>query len=417
MSKSLWRTLLCGACFALSPLAAEAQEAVPAEVIHWWTSGGEAAAVKVIADRFDAAGGKWVDNAVAGTDNARAAAVNRIVGGNPPAASQFNTGRQFDDLVGQGLLADLSGVAVAEGWAKVIPGPIAAAATRNGKFFAVPINIHGQNWLFYNKDVFAKAGIQDVPTSFDALFAALDKLKAAGVVPVAWGGQAWQEEIVFEAVLLGQGGKDLFLKVFRDHDLEAVHSPRFREAVEVFARMKAYVDPGSPGRAWNDATAMVIAGHAGLQIMGDWAKGEFNAAGMAPGGPKVGCSLMPGKPGYLMGGDVFVFPKLGPGATPTAAQALLAKTMLDPVTQLEFNKRKGSIPVRIDVDTSSMDPCAQVGIAMVRDPANQVPSNYFLLTADTLGAVQDAVTEFWNTPGADAKSFVETFAGVIRSAH
>src|SRR5688572_10685936 len=71
-----------------------------AEVLHWWTSAGESAAVKVFADQFTKTGGTWVDNAIAGATNARTASINRIVGGNPPTMAQFNTGRQFDELVG-----------------------------------------------------------------------------------------------------------------------------------------------------------------------------------------------------------------------------------------------------------------------------------------------------------------------------
>src|SRR5260221_381250 len=76
-----------------------------AEVLHWWTSGGEPAAVRVFASQFTAAGGEWVDAAVAGGEAARAAGINRIVGGNPPTAMQFNTSKQFDELISQGLLS------------------------------------------------------------------------------------------------------------------------------------------------------------------------------------------------------------------------------------------------------------------------------------------------------------------------
>ena len=49
------------------------------------------------------------------------------------------------------------------------------------------------------------------------------------------------------------------------------------------SELRGYVDPGSPGRNWNDATSLVIQGKAGMQFMGDWAKGEFAAAGLTPG--------------------------------------------------------------------------------------------------------------------------------------
>src|SRR5215471_14601499 len=103
------------AAFALAALLALAAPASAAqqraEVIHWWTSGGESAAVKVFADQFNKAGGEWVDNAIANGANARAAAISRTVAGDPPTAMQFNTGKQFDELVENDLLASVDSVA------------------------------------------------------------------------------------------------------------------------------------------------------------------------------------------------------------------------------------------------------------------------------------------------------------------
>ena len=414
MSKLMRGALLSATMLCASLSGAVAQEPNRAEVMHWWTSGGEAAGVRVFAEAYEKAGGTWVDAAIAGGQNLRAAAINRIVGGNPPTSSQFNTGRQFDDLVGQGLLVDLDTVAGEGGWREVIPAPIVNAASREGKFYAVPVNIHGHNWMFYNTATLQKAGITEAPTTFDAFFADMDKLKAAGVTPIAWGGQPWQEALVFDAVLLGQGGKELFLKVYRDKDEEAIASEAFRNVAATFHRMRDYVDAGAPGRNWNDATNMVITGQAGVQIMGDWAKGDFIAAGMVPG-EDAGCALVPGETGYVMGGDVFVLPKRGGGAA-TEAQNLLARTMLDPATQIAFNEKKGSIPVRTDVDVSGMDACARRGAELVRDEANQIPSVNFHVSADTVGALQDTITSYFNDPSATAEDFASDFASVIGSA-
>ena len=141
----------------------KAQE-LKAEVIHWWTSGGESAALKVIATEFTKAGGVWIDNAVAGGVNARAAAINRTIGGDPPTAMQFNTGKQFDELVEAGLLTDVEALATEGKWRSLIPEAIAKATTRDGKMYAVPINIHGQNWLFYNKAVLRRRALPSRPT-------------------------------------------------------------------------------------------------------------------------------------------------------------------------------------------------------------------------------------------------------------
>ena len=382
-----------------------------AEVIHWWTSGGESAAVKVFADKFKEAGGTWVDSAIAGGEQARTAGINRIVGGNPPTAMQFNTGKQFDELVSNGLLRDLDDLAAAGHWQKVLPAAILKAITHDGKIYAVPVNIHGQNWLWYNTKIFKDAGLEP-PRTFADVIAAGPKLEAAGVIPLAQGGQPWQERLLFSAVLLEDAGPDVYRKVLTGEDPQAVRSDGFRKAAETFGQLRGLVDEGSPGRNWNDATNLVITGKAAVQMMGDWAKGEFIAAGQTPD-QQYGCTVLPG--GYIMGGDIFVFPKIDDAAQ-KAAQDKLAEVMFAPATQIAFNMKKGSVPVRLDVDVSSMDVCAQKGMAELKDPALQIPSDNFLSTPDLVGAVQDAVTQFWHNPSMKVDTFIDNYASAVETA-
>lgn len=384
------------AAWALAPAPAAAQAPAPrAEVIHWWTSGGESAAVKTLADAYRAAGGTWVDMAVALGEQARAVAINRIVGGNPPTAAQFNTSRQFLDIVEQGMLNPLDEVAQREGWERVLPDVVLDVVRVKGHFYAVPINIHMPTWIWYSKAAFQKAGIAAEPRSMEELFAALDKLKAAGLVPLAHGGQAWQDNTLFTAVLVNQGGRDLYLKILRDRDRTAVMSDAFKQVLLSFKRLQGYVDKGSPGRNWNDATAMLIAGKAGVQIMGDWAKGEFAMAGQLPG-RDYGCIAGFGAhASYIVQGDVFVFPAT---RNPKARQAqqLLASVMMAPSTQVAFSMRKGSIPVRTDVDASKMDICAQQGVALMKDKTRQLGNGEIYLNPDQNGALADILTTYWN---------------------
>ena len=409
---SAWRRIgLAAVLLGSTATLAMAQE-MKAEVLHWWTSGGESAAVKVFADRFDAAGGTWVDTAIAGGVNARTAGINRIVGGNPPTAMQFNTGKQFDELVSNDLLGDLEEDAVAGKWRDVLPSAIVEAATRDGKFYAVPVNIHGINWLWYNKQVFADAGIAE-PKTWPEVLAAAQKLKEKGLIGLAQGGQPWQERTLFNSILVGEGGTDLFYAVYRDGDQEAVKGDKFKQVAELFKQLQTTVDPGSPGRNWNDATGMVIAGKAGMQVIGDWAKGEFTAAGLTPG-KEYGCTVV-GEGGYLMGGDVFVFPKNSDPAV-RATQLKLATVMLDPETQIAFNTKKGSVPVRLDVDVSGMDACAQAGAAALKDPKRQVPTTDFLISPDLSGALDDVITQYWNNPAMGVDEFVAKFTGAMQTA-
>lgn len=384
-----------------------------AEVLHWWTSAGESAAVKVFADQYAKAGGTWVDNAIAGGANARAAGINRIVGGNPPTMMQFNTGKQFDELVTNDLVRDVETMAKAGKWREIMPKPIVEATIRDGKFYAVPVNIHGQNWLFYNTKLFKDAGVEP-PKTFPELIQAGEKLKAKGVIPLALGGQPNWEHNLFRAVLVGNGGADLFRSVYGKRDPKAAKSPEFKEAAELFGKMRSLVDPGSPGRNWNDAAALVITDKAAMHFNGDWAKGEFSAAGQTAG-QEYGCTIVGKDPRLVIGGDVFVFP-VTKDKDQLAAQEKLAGVLLDPVTQLEFNKKKGSIPVRLDVDVSSMDICAQKSAAVLKNPENQVEAMELLSTPNFSGAMQDAVTQYWNNPNMSADAFVEKVTAAMQSA-
>ncbi|HEX9597398.1 MAG TPA: hypothetical protein VF982_11005, partial [Anaerolineales bacterium] len=105
------------AAMATALLGSTAVNAADVEVIHWWTSGGEQAAVSVFAREFDALGDdRWVDTAIAGGENARSATLQRTLGGDPPGAAQFNISRQFEELAQAGLLLDLTPLAEEQGW-------------------------------------------------------------------------------------------------------------------------------------------------------------------------------------------------------------------------------------------------------------------------------------------------------------
>jgi glucose/mannose transport system substrate-binding protein len=394
MFKASRAALLCAALWGSSA----AQAGPTAEVIHWWTSGGESAAVKQIAQAFRAAGGTWVDTAIAGGDQSRAVTINRMVGNQAPTAAQFNTSKQFLDLIEEGLLNNVDDIARREDWDHSLPEPVVSVIRKDGHYYAVPVNLHMQAWIWYSKAAFRKAGITHEPANLDELFAALDKLKKAGLVPLAHGGQSWQEIILFSSMLAHVGGRDLFLKALRDRDQATLLSPAFRQALLAYKRLQSYVDPGSPGRNWNDATAMVISGKAGMQIMGDWAKGEFSAAKQTAG-VEYGC--LPGlgpQALYLVQGDAFVFPKSRrQSADSIAAQKLLANAIVAPATQLAFNRLKGSIPIRSDVDVGQLDACARKGMEIVKDRSRVVGVTEIYLTPDQNGALQDVLTAFWNT--------------------
>ncbi len=168
---------------ATAIVAGSSASAEELEVMHWWTSGGEAAAVGELAKAFDASGNTWVDAAIAGGEAARAVMVSRLTGGDPMGAFQFNHGRQAEELIEAGLLRDITDIAQAEGWLDLVnPSSLLDACTVEGRVYCAPVNIHSWQWLWVSHDAFEAAGV-DVPSNWAEFAAASDKLSAAGKIP------------------------------------------------------------------------------------------------------------------------------------------------------------------------------------------------------------------------------------------
>ena len=381
---------------ALQPVARAADTV---EMLHWWTSGGEAAALKVVKDDLTKEGYQWKDVPVAGGGGEAAMTTLKamVAAGHPPTASQI-LGYFAIDYAEAGKLSDLNALAKKGDWAKVIPTALQKFTTTNGTWDAVPINIHSVNWLWINKPLADKIGAGE-PKTFADFLAMLDKAKAAGAIPLALGGQPWQEATMFDSVVASTGGIEFYKKAFIDLDPAALKSDTMKQAFDNLAKLRSYVDPNYAGRDWNLATAMVIKGDALVQVMGDWAKGEFKTASKEPGKDYT-CMRFPGTDGSVIyNTDMFAIFKVS--ADRRKAQTALAETAMSPEVQAAFNVIKGSVPARIDVSDASFDMCGKKGIADVHH-ANEagtfvgsMAQNYAQPPA-VAGAYHDVVTKFFH---------------------
>lgn len=412
---TLSRAVIAAASALTSSLLLSAPAAATElEVTHWWTSGGEAAAVAEFAKAFDAAGHTWIDGAIAGSGGvARPIMISRITGGDPMGATQFNHGRQAEELVEAGLMQDLTEVAERENWAELVfPKSLLDSCTLDGKVYCVPVNIHSWQWLWLSHQAFADAGV-DVPTNWDKFVAAAPKLEAAGKVPLALGGQPWQSSGAFGVMLVALGGQDLWISINVNKDAEAAAGPAMAKVFEAAANARE-LSKNTKVQDWNLATNMVITGKAGGQIMGDWAQGEFQVANQVAGEdytclPGLGVNEI-----ISTDGDAFYFPKLD-DPEKTKAQLELASLMLSKQVQVSFNLKKGSLPVRGDVDLATANDCMKKGLAILAE-GNILPGSDQVLSADTTGQIEDLMVEFWSDISITAADAQSRYAAIIADA-
>ena len=413
MKRTAFAAVSAFAVMASSVAVAEPQ----AEVLHWWTSGGEAKSVAVLQEEFASKGGTWTDMPVAGGggDAAMTALRTRVLSGNAPTAVQLK-GPAIQEWYEEGVLADISAVAEANGWADVLPDSIANHMKCEGTWCAAPVNVHRIDWIWANAGVLEANGIT-MPTTWDEFNAAADKLLAAGVIPLAHGGQAWQDATVFEAVALGILGPDGFKKAFVDLDKDTLTSDGMVAVFDQMRKMRGYVDDNFSGRDWNLATAMVMNGEAAFQIMGDWAKGEFLAAGKVPGEDFL-CQSTPGE-GFLYNVDSFAMFNVD-GDDKKAGQDLLAELIVGKNFQKVFNLNKGSIPARVDVALDEFDSCALTSSADMNasaDGGSLLPSyaHGMALRGAQAGAITDVVTAHFNSDMSSADA-VQMLADAVANS-
>jgi glucose/mannose transport system substrate-binding protein len=412
--RSIFKLTTSAAVIAFAVGAAEAAEV---EVLHWWTSGGEAAALDVLKKNLEAQGVTWQDMPVAGGggEQAMTALRARVTAGNPPTAVQA-LGFDITDWAKQGVVGDLTEVATKEGWDKVVPAALQNFSKHEGKWIAAPVNVHSTNWIWISKAALDAAGGK-APETWDELIAVLDKMKANGISPLGHGGQAWQDATIFDGVVLSLG-PDFYKVALIDLDPAALGSDKMKEAFDRMAKLRTYVDDNFSGRDWNLASSMVIEGKAGMQIMGDWAKGEFLKAGQKPGVDFI-CVRFPGTQGSVtFNSDQFMMFKVGDDKK--EAQLKMASAIEDPAFQSAFNVVKGSVPARTDVPNDAFDDCGKKGMTDLAE-ANEKGTLFGSMAhghaAPTAvkNALYDVVTRHFNGE-IDSEAAVKELVAAIEAA-
>jgi glucose/mannose transport system substrate-binding protein len=352
------------AALALMPAAGNAADK-KLEVFSWWTSGGEAAALDALFKDYKAKdpGVEIINATVAGGGGSAARPVlqARLAGGNPPDTWQTHPGFELlDQYVASGYCEPVTDIYTSEGWDKVVPKGLVDMLSQNGKAYSVLCGVHRGNVLWYNKKLLEKNGVKvGDKMTFDEFFAAADKLKAAGVTPLAVGDTGiWASSQLFENTLLGvvgpQGWKDLFSGKMSFDD------PKVKEAATLYGKLLKYQNSDHSALSWDQAVKAVEEGKCAFTSMGDWTVGEFVKGGFKPN-EDFGWVSHPGTDGaFIIVADGFTLAKGAPHKEETIAWL---KSIGSKQSQEDFNPLKGSIPDRTDVDKSKFGPYHQWSMA------------------------------------------------------
>lgn len=388
------------------PLLAAPARAQELLIYHNWSSPTEMASLKVLRDRFEAGGGVWKDLSIPHDSGTNVSLINMLTGGNPPDIFMESSPGIFRDLKSQGLAFPVGPLFDEIGATRNLPDSVLKSITVDGEIMKIPTAVHIDGMVFYNTHVAQAVGVDPKSwTSLDDFFAVADKIKAAGYIPLAIGGEKWQIGYLLHALMAAQTGGAIYERIYGGTpDRSAIDTPEMRQTLALFRKFQQQADPGSPNRKWNDTTNLVITGKAFMQVHGDWMKGEFRSAGKQLG-TDYDCINIPGTKGVVVTVDAFGLLDTKDEAK-TKAQKLFASIVVDPQVQAEFAAVKGSSPVRLDSPSDKLDACNAIVHDLLADPAIQHQSPHNTADPDWLSAIWDEADKFWNDPGMTDADFI-----------
>ncbi|MFL9694004.1 ABC transporter substrate-binding protein [Aeromonas veronii] len=405
--------------FSVIALLSAPVAASQVEVLHWWTSGGEAKAVEVLKSEWTKQGNQWNDFAVQGGGGKSAMTVlkSRALAANPPEAAHLK-GYELKEWAGLGFLRDLSPMAEHLGWYSQMPPMVRATLSQNGALMAVPTGIHRVNWLWLNRKIFERNKLTP-PTDWAQFVTVADQLKKRGITPLAIGNEPWQLAVLFETVALGEGGKEFYRKAFLEQDSATLTGPDMVRVLTRFQQLRAYVPQKYAGLKWHQATNLLESGGAAMQVMGDWVKGELSAGNYRPG-EDIACLPSPGSAGLFSYNldSIAMFKQRDPAQL--QAQGDLAQLLMTPQFQEEFNRVKGSIPALTNPDMSKFDRCAvrsYQDFLLAEKQDNLLPSMAEGMATPTnmRQAILDVLSNFFNDPRANPEQTALHLERAMRS--
>ena len=384
------------------------------EVVSWWVSPSEHPALEALLNAFKAGNPdvEVVDGAIAGGggSNVQVALAARLQAGDPPDVWQTFLGSSLRAWVDAGRITDVSGVYESSGLDQTMPQALLDAATYRVKAWGVPTGSHRGNVLWFNQRMLHDAGVAvPGPGYTTAAFEAdLAKVAANGKTALCLGGKdRFTATELFENTLLGVIGTDGWSRIHDDSF--DWRGSQLRQALSQFAQIVSLADPNAGGLTWDQAAKKLATGQCAFLSMNDSVYGEL-VANKSVEGKDFGYVPYPGTTGaYLAIVDTFV---VSSDAKDGVNAMKFMATIADPKTSLEFNKLKGSVPIRNDVDVSSLPAYQrQASESLWKDRILLSITHGELMSTDFQHAVYDAVAAFVGSKNTNA--FIDTLQNSI----
>jgi glucose/mannose transport system substrate-binding protein len=371
------------------------------EMFSWWVAPGEAEALQALVDTNKAQyPADRIINAAKDTSvDEKKILSDRLAAGMPPDLFQQNAYEMAALIAAHpGTVQPLDDLFAKLGLNTLVVPEVLAGVTIDGHIYSMPVNIHRENALFYNKQIFADNALEP-PTTQAEFLAVCEALKAKGITPVAVStSQGWIVTKLFNELALGSMGGQAFVDYFSG--AKPLDEAAMGTAIDLLDQVLTnYInaDAGDADFGWTNAASAVYNSKAAMFLHGDWAKAYLVQLGWTP---DVDFGVI-GSPGaadtFTYGNDVFGLP-VGAKNVQGATDFLSTIATLD--GQVAFNTLKGSTTMRLDTPSDKFDSMGKAVLANFKDAKIR-----FAMTGK--GAWDDAMLAF--AASHDKAALVQAF--------
>jgi glucose/mannose transport system substrate-binding protein len=350
------------------------------EIYHWWTAESDRPAAGIMLDAFrrQLPAVQITENPLQSGETSPFQALQaRLENGQPPDTFQLGSGAELKAYFDHGALQPVDLFYQESGYKDVLPPPVYHAVSIAGRPYAVPLTIHVQNLLYYNRALFAELGLQ-APESYADLLAAAEMIGTARpeMIPFAVaGGEKWASALLLDSLLLEEGGAAYVMQFYKG-EVDIANDPVFRRALEKLAALIPYSAAQSTALTWEESVLSLTSGEAAMLLMGSWALGEFSAHGWNPG-EQLAAVVFPQQPEriLLFHADTFGLPPAAPH--PATASVWLAALASVGLQQPTVAAQRGLF-ARTDIDPALLpDPLRQeLQTILARHPGSLLPGQF-----------------------------------------
>lgn len=404
---------------ALTCCVASAADKPEVEILHWWATPSESAALDVFVKAYENRNGLLYNSTAADQPNNRELAIERMAKGYSPTLTQWNAGEDVRSFYDLGLIEPITDPTLVNRLQTTVPEAVLKAVSHKEKIIAMPVNIHSENWMWYSQH-----RIQYDETTLSGQWQGLleqgERLARDGIPLLAVGNQPWQVRILFTSLLLAVS-RDTYKQFYLATDAKATQSDDFREALVLFNKLAKFSRSFGDGN-WHTQVKAVAENAAGAVFMGDWAKGEFKMQG-ASLGTDFGCALSAVvDPSLLLVIDTFILGKVS-DVLERSGQSLMLDIVSTPDINHSFNFRKGSLSPYGKPPTAQLDECSQQAYRVLEVQDAVIPPYATYQYGAAIHEIDRELYRFWNSSldGSSDKtliaSSIDTFNTILINKH